>query len=205
MEWKKRDREKVEIVLFVVFILAVLGFALYSVNTAAAEGDHCDTQSIAGIAEAVTFLIHREPGHPLRNKPERIAEISIALCDAGSRYDVDPYLLTAMAWFESTFNPAVLSLKKKGKASEKGLLQVGKEAAGTCPYFMDDVRGQALCGARWLAQAYRECGDGASDRAALAMYAEGQTCNMKGDKQLTWKVNRRIRLRDRLKNMVLGR
>ena len=198
------DRNKIKVALFMLALVALIAFALYAVNVSAADGDHCDTQSVAGITEAVTFLIHRDP-HPLRNNPARIAEISIALCDAGSRYDVDPYLLTAMAWRESTFRPNVLNLEKLGKAGEKGLLQVGREAAASCPHFMDTVKGQAMCGARWLAQAYRECGDNATDRQGLAMYASGDTCSMKGDKHLTWVVNRRINLRNRLKNLVLGR
>ena len=195
---------KFNMFLFILGMLALVAFLFWAANTVAAEGDHCDAQSVAGITEAVTFLIHRDP-HPLQNNPARIAEISVALCDAGSRYDVDPYLLTAMAWRESTFRPAVLSLKKKGEAGEKGLLQVGREAAASCPHFMTDVKGQALCGARWLAQAYHDCGDGATDDQAVAMYADGKTCNKKKSEHLTWVVNRRINLRDRLKNMVLGR
>lgn len=202
------DKKKFRVVLFMLVLAGLVAFALYAVNVSAGEGDHCDTESLAGITKAVTFLIHRDP-HPLQNNPARIAEISIALCDAGSRYDVDPYLLTAMAWRESTFRPNVLSLDKIGKAGEKGLLQVGREAAATCPHFMTDVNGQALCGARWLAQAYKEC-EGvapgkATDAEALAMYASGNTCDTKGDKHLTWVVNRRINLRNRLKNLVLGR
>lgn len=194
--------------LFVLAILILLAFALWAVDISASEGDHCDTQSVAGITEAVTFLIQRDP-HPLQNNPTRIAEISVALCDAGSKYAVDPYLLTAMAWYESTFNSSVLSLKKLGKAGEKGMLQTGKQAVASCPYFMDDVKGQALCGARWLAKAYRECENfspgKATDAEALAMYAEGQACNTKGNKHLAWVVRRRINLRNRLKNMVLSR
>ncbi len=200
----RNDRKKIKVVLWILLMMAVVVVALYTADTYAAEGDHCDTQSVSGITKAVTFLIQRDP-HQLQNNPARIAEISVALCDAGSRYDVDPYLLTAMAWRESTFRPIVLSLKKLGPAGEKGLLQVGREAAATCPHFMTDVKGQALCGARWLAQAYRECGDNTTDEQGLAMYASGNTCNMKGDKHLTWVVNRRINLRNRLKNMVLGR
>lgn len=200
----KLQNDKLRVALLMLTLCGLIAFALYAVNAWSAEGDHCDTQSLAGITEAVTFLIRREPGHPLRNDPVRIAEISVALCDAGSRYDVDPYLLTAMAWFESTFNPSVLALKKLGKAGEKGMLQTGKQAVADCPHFMDSVKGQALCGARWLAKAYRECGDGASDRQGLAMYAEGRTCDAKGDKHLEWVINRRVRLRDRLKNMVDG-
>jgi len=190
--------------LFVLVILALLAFVLWAVDISAGEGDHCDTQSVAGITKAVTFLIKRDT-HPLQNNPARIAEISVALCDAGSHYEVDPYLLTAMAWYESHFQPAILSLKKKGKAGEKGLLQVGKQGAGSCPYFMDDVAGQALCGARWLSQAYRECGDGASDDNAVAMYADGTTCDKRKSTHLKWVVNRRINLRNRLKNMVIDR
>ena len=200
----RKRNEKIKMALFMLAMLSLIAFLLWAGTAWSAEGDHCDTQSVAGITEAVTFLIHRDP-HPLQNNPERIAEISIALCDAGSQYDVDPYLLTAMAWRESTFRPDVLDLKTLGKAGEKGLLQVGREAAASCPHFMDTVKGQALCGARWLAQAYRECGDKATDRQGLAMYASGNTCDMRGDKHLTWVVNRRINLRDRLKNMVLGR
>ncbi len=192
--------DKNKMVLFLIAMLALVAFLLWASSVLSAPRDRCDTDELSGVTKAVTFLIHRQP-HPLQDKPGPIADISIAICDAGARYEIDPLLLTAMAYRESTFRPDILSLKTKGKAGEKGLLQCGKECAGSCPHFLDTIDGQAMCGARWLRQAYADCGDGATDDQAVAMYADGRTCDKNKSEHLAWVVNRRVRLRDRLRNM----
>jgi hypothetical protein len=190
------------------FLLSILSIATVAIVITAAtvaqgSGSDCDETTFEFIDEAITYLVGKEP-HPLQGNAPRIAEISRAICEASFEYNVDAFLLVSMASFESNFRPVVLSLEKKGKRKEKGLLQCGPDCARTCPHFQDTVKGQALCGARWLHKAYRECGKGATDRQALAMYATGKTCQTKGDTHLTWVVNRRMTRAQRLSNMVQG-
>jgi len=127
-----------------------------------------------------------------------------ALDKAAQEFSLDPWLLVAMAEGESDFTPAVISLKKLGPAGEKGILQCGKDCARKCPYFMDDVEGQAMCGARWLRQAMDTCqgkgGKHSDEWAGLAYYASGKYCDPPPDDDSVWKANKRIRLRDRLRN-----
>lgn len=155
------------------------------------------------LVDAVSYLIDREP-HPKRGDLDWAVEMSNALEKAGEEYDLDPYLLAACADIESDFSPAVVSLKKLGPAGEKGILQCGKDCARNCPHFMDTAEGQALCGARWLRMAFDVCqgkgGKHSDEWAALAYYASGQYCNPPPDHNSVWKANKRIRLRDRLKN-----
>lgn len=46
------------------------------------------------------------------------------IIEAANRYGLDPALVKAVVWQESRFNP-----RAKGKAGERGLMQVGKDAA----------------------------------------------------------------------------
>jgi hypothetical protein len=186
-------------VLLLAMTVVLVGFVALLASTVA-HGEGSGRGTVAEIKAAVTYFVEREP-HQLSGNTEMIDEIARAIVKASEKYGVDAYLLTSMASFESGFRPVVLSLKKKGKRGEKGLLQCGPDCARTCPHFLDTIEGQALCGARWLKQSYRDCGDGATDRAALAMYATGRTCETKGDSHLTWVVNRRLTRRDRFANM----
>lgn len=164
----------------------------------------CLAQSVnTGLVEAVSYLIEKEP-HPKQGDVEWATEIAVAIENAAKVHDLDPWLLMAMAEIESDFTPAVLSLKKLGPAGEKGLLQCGKDCARKCPWFLDNVSGQALCGARWLRMAWDACegkgGKHSDEWAALAYYASGKYCNPPPDHDSVWKANKRVRLRDRLKN-----
>ena len=175
--------------VFLVFVFLALVTIVIRVS--------CDP--LTGTEKAITYLINRDP-HPYQNKPAKIAEIARAIEKAAQMFDVDPLLLVAMAHFESHFSPQILSLKKLGKAGEKGLLQTGKDALRSCPYFVDTVEGQAMCGARWLRQGIDDCGG--NEVGGLTMYASGNTCiAAKGDR-LLWKVNRRLNLRNRLRNYI---
>jgi hypothetical protein len=164
----------------------------------------------SGLVDGISYLIEKEP-HPKHGDIEWATEIAMAIEEAAIAYDLDPWLLTAMAEIESDFTPAVLSLKKLGPGGEKGLLQCGKDCARKCPHFMDNVQGQALCGARWLRMAFDVCegkgGRHSDEWAGLAYYASGKYCDPPPDarpseKGLTYKqkADKRIKLRDRLKN-----
>ena len=161
-------------------------------------------QSInTGLVNAIDYLIEKDP-HPKKNDPEWSVEMAQALDDAAKEYDLDPWLLTAMAEIESDFTPAVINLKKLGPAGEKGILQCGKDCYRKCPHFMDTVEGQALCGARWLRIAMDTCkgkgGRHSDEWAGLAYYANGKYCDPPKGHNSNWKADKRIKLRDRLKN-----
>jgi hypothetical protein len=118
---------------------------------------------------AVSYLIDRAP-HPKRGDLEWATEMANALKKAANEFDLDPYLLVAMADIESDFSPDVVSLKKLGPGGEKGILQCGKDCMRNCPYFIDDAEGQAVCGARWLKMAIDDCagrGGGMTLQASL--------------------------------------
>jgi len=169
------------------------------------------------LTAAIAFLIDREPGHSKKGDLEYAKEISEAIESAALRYGESQWLIASMAYWESHFRPDVLSLKKKGKADEKGMLQCGKKCAAECPHFLDTVEGQALCGVFWLDIANKACQS--NDAAALTYYASGEVCDAKDYKpkrcleednteqcyktaqgNLRAKVRRRVNLANKLKN-----
>jgi hypothetical protein len=156
--------------------------ALFSMVALAAHGD-----GNMGTQNAVMFMIDKEPGHPRKRNTIYANEIAEAVDRAAAEYKHDPYLLISMAHWESRFRPDVLSLKKKGPAKEKGLLQCGRDCAANCPHFMDTIEGQALCGANWLAEARAVCPD--SIRETLTYYACGTACKAKNYKP-SWCLDR---------------
>ena len=147
---------------------------------------------------AISFLIDRHDWHPKNGDADYAREMAEAIEAGAQRYNVDPYLLAAMANFESHFRPAIVSQKIKGKAGEIGILQCGPDCARKCPHFMDTAKGQALCGARWLRQSIDDCkGD---EFSGLVMYASGHYCKAPKGTPFGWKARRRVMLRDRLKD-----
>lgn len=185
--------------------------ALFSLVAVSAYGD-----GSTGIQNAVTFMIDKEPGHPKKDNQIWAAEIAEAITKAATANDHDPYLLTSMAHWESRFRPDILSGKTKGPNGEIGLLQCGKDCASNCPHFMDNVDGQAMCGAMWLTKAKTDCPDSLEE--TLTAYAGGvcsadkynpkwcqdkddpEGCIKKEQRKLKAKVRRRINLAVRLRN-----
>lgn len=160
------------------------------------------------LVKAIMFMIESESFHPKKGDVEFAEAMANAVKRAGEKYSVDPWLLAAMAHFESKYRPDIISGKVKGKAGEIGILQCGPDCARSCDHFMNDALGQAFCGARWLKYGFDQCKDSISKKSdewkALVMYASGHYCNPPEGTPFKWKANKRIRLRDRLKNKFLG-
>jgi len=182
---------------------------------AVAAGVQADSHD--GVRDAVLFLIDNEPGHPKKGDAAFAGEIAGALVTAAAYKKFDEYDLVSCASYESNFLPAVLSLKKKGPAGEEGILQCGRECKRTCPHFMDTIEGQAMCAVRWMAEARAVCPG--SIKETLTFYASGQVCDAdeydpgwcrtaddpgacvsKERKTLKFRVNRRVRRAERLRN-----
>ena len=189
---------------------------------AVAVGVRADSH--AGVRDAVLFLMENEPGHPRKGDAEFAGEIADALVVAAAYKNFDVYDLVSCASYESNFLPAVLSLKKKGPAGEEGILQCGRDCKKTCPHFMDTVEGQAMCSVRWMDKARAVCPG--SMRETLTFYASGQVCDAnkykpdwcralddpaeqarciaKERRTLKFRVNRRVRRAERLRNRFGG-
>lgn len=193
----------------ILFFILVVGFILMCWPGIAEQDDT--------LTNAVLYMIDKEPSHPKAGDFDYAAEIAAAMESAGEQYKIDPWLLVSMGHWESHYNPRIASLKKKGDAGEEGLLQCGKQCKASCDYFMDTIKGQILCGASWYAKADLACNAG--EKEALTYYASGEVCvaNLYRPKRcfdsddpeacykraqgnLRAKVNRRLRLRNRLKN-----
>jgi len=186
--------------------------ALLSLVALSAHGD-----GGTRVQDAVMFMINKEPGHSKKNNTQWAGEIAEAINKAARANSHDPYTLVSMAHWESRFRPDILSGKTKGPAEEIGLLQCGKQCANYCPYFMDTIEGQAMCGAIWLAKAKEACPN--SLKETMTSYAAGAVCDAekykpkwcqdtddpeacykKEQRNLRAKVNRRLKLAKRLRN-----
>jgi len=93
------------------------------------------------------------------------------LTAAANEYDIDPYLLLTIAFYESSLQTTAI-----GGRGEIGLMQILGDAAQDCDLLTQ--RGQLTCGSRWLAKAYEVCG---TWPRALTMYATGE-CKTKSDR-----------------------
>jgi hypothetical protein len=163
------------------------------------------------LIDAVSYLIDRNDGHPKKGDREWSIEMAVMLEEVAEEFDLDPWLLVAMANPESHFRPDIVSGKKLGPAGEKGILQCGKDCLRKCPHFHDTAKDMARCGANWFRMALDTCkgkgGKHSDEWAGLAYYASGKYCDPPPDtraseKGLTYvqKADKRIKLRDRLKN-----
>ncbi|MGD8860127.1 MAG: transglycosylase SLT domain-containing protein [Myxococcales bacterium] len=138
---------------------------------------------------AVSFNHRTGDGVPAahcRHAPEgcerRLAEFSRYLVRAGQRFGVDPWLMAAMAFRESGFNPFAL-----GAAGEMGILQINPQRRDAEHVrFMQDEWYRRRCrkkagacqqevvehAARVLARSMQKCGGDVVD--ALGMYNTGR-------------------------------
>ena len=105
------------------------------------------------------------PNARVMRDPEYRTEIAASIMDAQAAYGTPASLLTAIAYYESSFDSAAV-----GKLGEIGLTQVHGLAASGCE--LDSVRGQIMCGARWLARWKSVCGGDTWYRPLIG-YASG--------------------------------
>lgn len=110
----------------------------------------------------------------------RIEALAALLQDAAERYDLDPYLLAALAVRESMLDPQAL-----GRNGEAGILQLHPRGAGRGVPFVEDEDLRERCegetdgcqgpivdrGAATLAESIERCG---SVRSGLGRYASGR-------------------------------
>jgi len=168
-------------------------------------------EATSNLVEAISYLIDRQDFHPKKGDRGWSTEMAAMLEEVAEEFDLDPWLLIAMANPESHFRPDIVNGEKLGPADEKGILQCGKDCLRNCPHFHDTAKDMARCGANWFRMALDVCegkgGKHSDERAALAYYASGKYCDPPPDaraseKGLTYaqKADKRIRLRDRLKN-----
>lgn len=85
---------------------------------------------------------------------------------AGEATEIDPKLLVAMAMRESSFDPQIETLERRGKIGEGGLMQIHGAALRLRPRHCDERLIGADCqihtGARWLAWVRTHCGGSTS-------------------------------------------
>lgn len=122
-----------------------------------AEDASTKTVDVESIASAIGTL---QPAA----SPSRAFRLAELIVDAAEESDLDPLLVVAIAMRESSFNPAVESLTRRGSRGELGLLQVhpknGRALAmrpDDCDRELNTARCQIVTGARWLAYSRSTC------------------------------------------------
>jgi hypothetical protein len=161
---------------------------------------------IAAITAAILFLSTLTSGayaphlanHP-RGPEVRAQEIAQVLVDAANTHGVDPYLLTALAYRESSFDPGAVS-----NVGAFGLLQThvrwsGKEVLNRCMIYPEHcLHWQADAGAKALAYYIQVCH---SEARALHAFRTGDCGRPGRNGPQTKKV---LVLRNQLKAMGTG-
>jgi hypothetical protein len=130
---------------------------------------------ISYIAAAILSLCSMPGGgfcEQLGDRPaKRARELASVLFDAAESHHIDPFMLTALAFRESSFDQSAVSA-----AASFGLLQVnargwGRVALSRCLVSPEDcLRSQVQAGAEALAHYARKCGP---DARAVAAYRHG--------------------------------
>ena len=152
---------------------------------------------VSVIAAAILYLCTLPSGRysdHLGDKPAtRAREIAAHLINAAKLHDVDPFLLTALAYRESTFDQAAVSAE-----ASFGLLQVnvrgwGREALHRCLVRPGEcLWWQAFYGAHAFSHYKRKCG---TEGRALTAYRTGR-CGPPGPEAMkVLDVRRQLRAR----------
>jgi hypothetical protein len=145
--------------------------------------------TIQEVDEAIRWLTRGGPANPMQARPELRVETARSIHAAASENDLDPYLLAAMSFRESSFR-----LGARGALGEIGLMQIHGSALRKCRDLdMTLTSGQAMCGARHLRAMADHCGDITS---GLTAYASG-SCIARTDKTSRLVANR-LRMAQRL-------
>lgn len=157
---------------------------------------------------AVTWLLQRD-GTPRADPRWADAyRIEKALIGAAMDHNIDPALMVAMGYKESSFE-----LDAKGKIGEIGLVQVHGKAARNCD--LQTPEGQAECGAKWLSRVTEECGGRIANNpqkcietgarkycsGGLAAYASG-SCS--ATETVSWIVRGRLKLAERIRPYLIA-
>lgn len=147
--------------------------------------------TVQDIDGAIRWLVRGVPSNPMSIHSSR-REMAVYIHSAAKEWDLDPYLLTVMAFRESSFKPSAIG-KSRG---EIGVIQVHGKPLQDCEkdgFDMTQPAGQLRCGARYLRALSDHCGD---VTRGLTAYACGQ-CEAPTNK-IAQKIASRLRLAHRL-------
>lgn len=139
------------------------------------------------------------PANPVLKDPAELEEISNAIFQAASVHRIDPYLLIAIAFRESTFKS-----QSVGKIGERSIFQITEYTARQIQNRVDAMCSleshleSAFCAAAWLAYWQRRCG---SIEGAISIYASGKSCKPR-TKRTEWIVQDRLAIAKALRSRV---
>ena len=95
-------------------------------------------------------------------EPERANRLAVVFNEAADWYNIEPRLLVAIAFRESSLREDVERHQRRGKLGEGGLMQVHGAALrvrpADCTRELIGARCQVMTGAAWLSEARRQCG-----------------------------------------------
>ena len=128
-----------------------------------------ESVTVNDLDSAIDYLTRGVPANPMQREPDSRTEMARAILTAARETGIDPYLLVAVYYRESSFRHWVI-----GKAREEvGIVQIhGKPLRKCIEDGLDMARAsdQVLCGARYLKQLSDHCG---SITRGLSAYASG--------------------------------
>ena len=134
--------------LFFLFVVTLGLMLLFRLGEA--RGDDV----VSSVAQAVRTL---QPGASV----ERAEELARVIVDAGRETELDPLLITAITFRESSFARSRESLESLGERGERGLMQVHGVALrfrpDACPHSLEGAECQIRTGARFLAYCREAC------------------------------------------------
>lgn len=147
--------------------------------------------TVEDVDSAIRWLTRGAPRNPMQARPELRGETARAIHAAAAETDLDPYLLTAMSFRESSFRTGA-----RGELGEIGVMQVHGRPLKECRQAgldMSRIRDQTLCSARYLRAMVDHCG---GVTKGLTAYASG-SCTPRTDRTARL-VASRLRMAKRL-------
>lgn len=180
------DPSPAGLMLILIALTLIAGISMCALT---AKGDE---STIVRIDNSIEYLLRYAPTHPLRKSAMNRRELATQNELFARRHRVCPYVITAMEYYESTFNTDVT-----GSAGETGILQTHGVATINCKKMGFDLTsqaGQIECGAWWLAGRIKQCG---SVKRGLTAYACGKCKTV--SYVVNWRVERRLKLAEKLK------
>ncbi|MCP4679692.1 MAG: lytic transglycosylase domain-containing protein [Deltaproteobacteria bacterium] len=173
--------------------LGLIVYLAFLASLCLAVAPAADRDPVDGVQAAISRLLRPVPRHRLRRDETALRALSEDIVATARKYRIDEYLLTAMAYCESTFRPTA-----RGSLGERGLVQVGRGARQGCDLTTD--RGQLECGASWLRKGIERCG---SLKGGLTAYATGR-CSVSPGTKAEWVVHRRLKMARELREKFGG-
>lgn len=154
MNWKKE-------VVTAALLFFVLFFGIFTLH----RGCACGVAEASGPLEAaskteriVEIFTYRDGAlRPSDPRHKLVGEIARAIDTSAELYGLDPALLAACTYAESSMDPRAVGASH----GETGLLQVHGQARRRCRVAgldLDDPTDQIYCGSQWLAHLSTHCG-----------------------------------------------